>query len=125
MAIDPDPNLILTLVSLTIAAIAGLALAIITRQRLTRRDPQRLFSWTQKKAILARAGYRCEHKHPFWKRCQATSRLQADHVIPWSRGGLTISSNSQALCRVHNRSKSNHMPRTIYIWRLVRRRRKY
>lgn len=130
LAIDPDLPLsdhVLADVSiaLLIAVVAAIVLAITATEASRYRDPQRLFTSAEKKIILARAQWRCEHKHPFWKRCQATTGLQADHIVPWSRSGRTILANAQALCAGHNRTKSNHMPRTIYIWRLNRRRRKY
>jgi 5-methylcytosine-specific restriction endonuclease McrA len=33
------------------------------------------------------------------------SRLQADHIVPWSRGGLTTWNNLQILCRPCNLAK--------------------
>ena len=33
--------------------------------------------------------------------------MEADHIIPWSEGGQTISSNCQLLCKNCNRTKSN------------------
>lgn len=34
--------------------------------------------------------------------------MEADHIIPWSKGGRTEESNCQMLCRSCNRTKSNH-----------------
>lgn len=34
------------------------------------------------------------------------SEMEADHIIPWSKGGKTCSDNCQMLCKDHNRSKS-------------------
>ncbi len=34
--------------------------------------------------------------------------MEADHIIPWSKGGKTEISNCQMLCRTHNGMKSNH-----------------
>ncbi|MGN1240203.1 MAG: HNH endonuclease, partial [Paludibacteraceae bacterium] len=31
----------------------------------------------------------------------------ADHITPWSKGGRTIASNCQMLCKECNRRKSN------------------
>lgn len=36
------------------------------------------------------------------------SEMEADHIVPWSKGGKTISDNCQMLCRRHNGMKSNH-----------------
>ncbi len=33
--------------------------------------------------------------------------MEADHVTAWSKGGKTIASNCQMLCRSHNRAKGN------------------
>lgn len=35
------------------------------------------------------------------------SEMEADHIIPWSKGGKTILSNCQMLCKYHNGVKSN------------------
>lgn len=35
------------------------------------------------------------------------SDMDADHVTAWSKGGATIASNCQMLCKTHNRSKGN------------------
>ena len=34
--------------------------------------------------------------------------MEADHIIPWSKGGKTIGSNCQMLCKFHNGTKSNN-----------------
>lgn len=36
--------------------------------------------------------------------------LQADHIIPWTRGGLTTWENLQLLCRACNLAKYNNLP---------------
>lgn len=33
--------------------------------------------------------------------------MEADHIIPWSKGGKTVEENCQMLCMKHNRIKSN------------------
>jgi len=33
--------------------------------------------------------------------------MEADHITPWSKGGQTIVSNCQMLCKKCNRTKSN------------------
>lgn len=35
------------------------------------------------------------------------NEMEADHIIPWSKGGKTSSENCQMLCKEHNRRKSN------------------
>ena len=36
------------------------------------------------------------------------SQMEADHIIPWSKGGATVESNGQMLCIDCNRAKSDH-----------------
>lgn len=106
-------------------ALIGISLLRIGRARRQRwRDPVRLFTWAQKRVLIERAGGRCEHKPLLWRRCPEPGS-EADHVIPWSRGGPTQLFNGQLLCRRHNRSKSNAMPSAFYCWRLEHRRRRY
>ena len=88
------------------------------------RDPVRFFTGRQKQAIYLRASKRCEHKPPLWRRCPAPG-TEADHVVPWSRGGATELWNAQLLCHHHNMRKSAHYPSLMYRWRLRRRRRRY
>lgn len=61
----------------------------------------------------ARAVYEKQsHKCPY---CQkdglekeyAFKEMEADHIIPWSKGGKTEVDNCQMLCKKHNREKSN------------------
>ena len=110
--------------SLLVAVLGVLTLGFILRYERRRRDRQRLFTWAQKQTLIAQAAGRCEHKLPLWRRCSAAG-VEADHIIPWSRGGTTRLENGQLLCRRHNRRKSNYVPTTLYLWRLERRRRKY
>jgi len=35
------------------------------------------------------------------------SEMEADHIVPWSKGGKTVKENCQMLCRHCNRTKSN------------------
>ena len=56
------------------------------------RDPVRCFSRSDKALLLAWSGHRCEH-HGLFGRCEATERLEADHIHPHSRGGWTRVSN--------------------------------
>lgn len=90
-----------------------------------RRDPVRLFTRTDKAAILARAGHRCEKHVLLFGRCRAVAKLEADHVHPWSRGGKTALPNAQALCQHHNRQKRASIPFGWQLRRLERRRTAY
>lgn len=90
-----------------------------------RRDPWRTFKYDARRTVLARAGHRCEGALLLaWVRCRDAAE-EADHIYPWSRGGATVVSNGQALCRKHNRSKSNLAPPWWYVLTLERRRRGY
>lgn len=121
---DHINDIALTLAYLII--VVSIVLAVLHRRGTHRhRDPQRLFTWDQKKIALRHCHFRCEHKSPFWFRCKKTTHLEADHIVPWSRGGRTDMKNLQILCHEHNRRKLASMPSLIYRWRLYRRRRKY
>ncbi|QNE18100.1 HNH endonuclease [Kribbella qitaiheensis] len=112
------------IICLAIAAFGILVLAAITGHERRRRDPMRFYSWPEKQLLIRQANGRCEHKPPFWRRCPAQG-TQADHVVPWSRGGPTELWNGQLLCHRHNKRKSNRVPGPLYRWRLQRRRAKY
>lgn len=79
-------------------------------------DPQRFFANADRDIIYNRAGGRCQ-----WPGCGVLTHYetncplggcddcyQADHVIPWSKGGVTGLTNGACLCARHNRLKSNH-----------------
>lgn len=92
---------------------------------LQRRDPWRGFRFAVRRAVMDRAGDRCEGPvFLAWGRCNS-SATEVDHVYPWSRSGPTIVSNGQALCRDHNRRKSNLRPPWWYVLALERRRADY
>lgn len=90
-----------------------------------RRNPWRGFKFAARRAVFDRAGGRCEGAlFLAWGRCKAPA-VEADHVYPWSRSGPTVLSNGQALCKEHNRRKSNLRPPWWYVRALERRRAKY
>lgn len=90
-----------------------------------RRDPWRGFKFAARRTVLDRAGQRCEAGFFLaWGRCGSAAE-EADHIYPWSKRGATVVSNGQALCRRHNRSKSNLTPPWWYVRALERRRRRY
>jgi hypothetical protein len=89
------------------------------------RDPWRGFKFAARQSVMTRAGHRCEAPRLLaWGRCPHPAS-EADHVYPWSRGGPTVLSNGQALCRNHNRRKSNFRPPWWYVLSLERRRAAY
>ena len=89
------------------------------------RDPRRTFSRAEKVALLERASYGCEHHSRLLGRCRETEALQADHVHPHSRGGVTDIANGQGLCKRHNRKKAARVPWGWELARLTRRRQAY
>lgn len=67
----------------------------------------RAFSAGQKRAAYERQQGIC----PFCKaegidKKWELSEMDADHIIPWSQGGHTVTENCQMLCKPHNRRKS-------------------
>ncbi len=43
---------------------------------------------------------------PACKKHHAINVMEADHIVPWSKGGKTVAENCQMLCRMDNRTKS-------------------
>jgi HNH endonuclease len=67
---------------------------------------RRLFSGATRRALELRDR---ECAHPF---CDTPADLcQADHIDPFSHGGLTTQENGRLLCGFHNRLR-NHDPPT-------------
>lgn len=71
-------------------------------------DPTRYFSKDVKDALYKKSP-RCSHINEDGSRCNVTSysKLEVDHVTPWSKGGRTILDNARLLCKEHNASKGN------------------
>ena len=63
-------------------------------------DKLRDFTESQRKQIFARDDHKCVD-------CGSEEKLEADHKLPWSKGGKTTIDNGQTLCEYHNRSKSD------------------
>jgi len=61
---------------------------------------RRLFTKFQRRILLFIAAGRCQH-------CSVSLQMgfHADHVIPYSQGGSTLTTNGQALCQVCNLKK--------------------
>lgn len=80
-------------------------------------DPKRLFSIDDKKALCDIA-INDPTKHDGNKiLCSGTcnqfylpEELTVDHIIPWSKGGRTVLSNAELLCRACNSKKGNKLP---------------
>jgi hypothetical protein len=76
-------------------------------QQKTPRQPNLRMQWR----VLKRDHYRCCH----CGRSPSTHPgliLHVDHIIPWSKGGLTIEKNLQTLCSDHNYGKGNELEST-------------
>ena len=71
-------------------------------------DPQRYFSKDVKDRLYAKAP-RCAHIDGDGNHCHETSysKLEVDHIVPWSKGGRTTIDNARLLCKSHNASKGN------------------
>ncbi|MDH6700430.1 HNH endonuclease [Streptomyces sp. MAA16] len=71
---------------------------------MVERDPQRLFSQSQRNILYDLAEGRCQ-------RCSAAlgDGWQADHMAPWADGGRTEIENGQALCELCNRRKGRQV----------------
>lgn len=116
---------LLILIPLAIAVAVLIAPLPGRGPRSRRRDPWRTFKFDARRAVMARAGGRCEGALlVLVGRCDRPA-VEADHVYPWSKGGATLVANGQALCAGHNRRKSNMTPPWWYVLVLERRRRSY
>jgi hypothetical protein len=66
---------------------------------------QRLFTGGTRRAIELR-DRECVHAY-----CDTpAARCQADHMLPWCRGGRTTQDNGRLLCGFHNRLRNNERP---------------
>lgn len=91
----------------------------------TRRDSWRSFKFSIRREVMLRAGGRCEAAILVaWGRCRNPA-TDADHIYPWPKGGPTILSNGQVLCRSHNTSKGARTPPWWMVLGLERRRKNY
>ncbi|WP_062465693.1 HNH endonuclease [Demequina maris] len=91
----------------------------------SKRDPWRGYKYGARSTVIERAGGRCEGAQFFaWGRCFAAA-AEVDHVFPHSKGGPTVVSNGQALCKDHNRRKRDMTPPWWYVLALEKRRRSY
>ncbi len=90
-----------------------------------KRDDWKEFRHKTRSEAMSRAGHRCEAPtFLYWGRC-AEEAVEVDHVFPWSAGGPTTLSNSQALCKKHNIAKGSRKPPWWYVLGLENRRRSY
>ena len=68
----------------------------------------RAFTENEKQTLYERQGGICpickaKGENKVWR----IEEMQADHIVPWSRGGHTVLENGQMLCKKHNLEKSD------------------
>lgn len=112
------------LVTLLVAWIA-LAAPLPGRGPRGRRDPWRLFKYGARREVMERAGGKCEGAVLLAGGRCGEPATDADHIYPWSKGGPTVVSNGQALCRSHNARKGSLTPPWWLVLSLERRRKTY
>ncbi|HEY9727647.1 MAG TPA: HNH endonuclease signature motif containing protein [Chroococcales cyanobacterium] len=66
---------------------------------------RRCFTQAQKLLILKRAGYKCQ----LCGTALTADNFEADHKVPFSKGGATQVWNALALCDSCNRRKSDQL----------------
>ena len=78
---------------------------LATVSNLPQKDPRRSFDDAQRQVIYRRGEGICRicGKHCEW------NNWEADHIIPWSRGGKTEIENGQVLCPTCNAKKQDQM----------------
>lgn len=123
-------------------AVGVVVLVALTRIPMSRpdnpfeKDPQRMFSDSDRVWIAEAAGRRCEHLTLGVFRCRkhgtdkfplnlGDSTGQMDHHYPHSRGGATSRHNLVWLCEKHNKRKSNRVPTLWQTWLLTQSRKRY
>ena len=78
---------------------------------LVAKDQKRAFSEAERIAIYRQFNGLCQACLAEGKRegeaLVSWSEYEADHVLPHSKGGQTVTANGQVLCRYHNQLKSN------------------
>jgi 5-methylcytosine-specific restriction endonuclease McrA len=55
-----------------------------------------------RRAVYEKHGSKC-------KQCGSSEEIEIDHIIPWSKGGLTVLENLQPLCWLHNGQKGSRV----------------
>lgn len=66
------------------------------------KDKRRIFTPEQRSVIFMKSGRVCAE---CGKKLASIEEFDADHIIPWSKGGETSVANGRALCQTCNRSK--------------------
>ena len=96
----------------TIADLIGALENKLTASALAK-EQRTLMTKKLRESILKRDNYTCRICHNSTYK-EPNLLLEVDHIIPVSRGGLTVGRNLQTLCWKCNRSKSAKMPKTYW-----------
>lgn len=65
-------------------------------------DPLRNFSRDVRTTLEKKGQWTCQQEG-----CSEEHNLEIDHIFPWSKGGQTVESNAQLLCKKHNAGKND------------------
>jgi hypothetical protein len=65
-------------------------------------DPLRNFSRDVRTALEKKGQWTCQQEG-----CTEEHNLEIDHIFPWCKGGRTVESNAQLLCKKHNAGKND------------------
>lgn len=68
----------------------------------------RAFPNGMKREVYEAQGGICPHCKDEEKKRLEFEEMEADHIIPWSKGGKTVKENCQMLCKKCNREKSDN-----------------
>ncbi|MBI2385242.1 MAG: HNH endonuclease [Elusimicrobia bacterium] len=82
------------------------------KARATRRSKNRVrrVARAVRDAVWRRDGGRCAFVSPDGVRCAALTKLEYDHIVPWSLGGASDDpANIRLLCRPHNLQRARAM----------------
>lgn len=74
------------------------------RYPIVRSGPRGEIAIDVRRAVYRRDGHRCK----FCGNTYAHSRLELDHIVPWSAGGTDATQNLRTLCQPCNEYRSNH-----------------
>ena len=86
--------------------------------KLPKAKIRRLYSPWQKNKLWVKYEGRCAYCRIKLVPYKGESfSVEYDHIIPFSKGGLTTLSNGQALCKKCNRAKSDKYPYKIKVYK--------
>jgi hypothetical protein len=79
------------------------------RQSPPRSNDTRYIPAAVRRAVRERDGERCTYTSADGKRCEATTLLEFDHIVPFARGGRSTTSNLTLRCRTHNQFEADQV----------------